>query len=126
MHPPLVALVTSGRAVISLWRYPRASAPPSTREQLQGDLHRLLTSARSRNPSLRVLRASTGTVAGYPSLEIQTIQRIGKTVRRVNSTHLFAPRREVVLEEYAPVDAFPALQTGVFAIVRRSLGALGR
>ena len=125
VYPPLVALRTSDRAVIALWRYPSKTTPMphSTADLRQAD-QRLITAARGRDHTLRLIHSSTGAVAGYPAIELQTVQRIGHQVREVASTHLFAPGEEVVLEEYAPVSAFAALDRSVFSAVRRSLTAL--
>jgi hypothetical protein len=64
-------------------------------------------------------------VDGYPALDVQTVQRIGIALRQVNSTHVFERGQEVVLEEYAPVGVFPAVDRSVFSVVRRSLMTVG-
>jgi hypothetical protein len=126
VHLPLVALIASGPAVISLWRYPRTGAQPSTPAQLQQALRRLIAAARSRDPTLRVLGSSTTAVGGLPAAEVETVQRIGTAVRQVHSTHVYGPGEEVVLEEYSPVGLFPRLDRTVFSSVRSSLAPLKR
>ena len=127
VHLPLVALVTSGPAVISLWRYPEpAAAAGGANRQLHQALHRLILAAQARNGTLRLVGSSTGSVAGLPAVQLQTVQRIGQALREVHSTHLYVPGRELVLEEYAPVSMFAALDRSVFSPVRRSVIALGR
>jgi hypothetical protein len=54
------------------------------------------------------------------------VQRIGSAVRQVHSTHVYGPGEELVLEEYAPVGLFPALDRSVFSNVRNSLVPLNR
>jgi hypothetical protein len=125
-HPPLVALITSGPAVISLWRYPQSRPGPQTAAALRRAEHRLIAAARSRDRSLRVLDAALTTVDGEPAVEVETVQRIGASTRRVQSTHVYRPGEEVVLEEYAPLSLFDFLERSVFSVVRRSLTALGR
>jgi hypothetical protein len=122
---PLVALVTSGPAVISLWRYPVAGAQPSTPAELHQALGRLIAAARSRNHTLRVLSSSTAAVGGLPATQLETVQRIGSEFRQVHSTHVYGRGQELVLEEYAPVKLFSALDRSVFSTVRRSLEPLG-
>jgi hypothetical protein len=122
---PLVALITSGPAVISLWRYPRSGAQPGTPAQLREALGRLIAAARSRGHTLRVLGSSTVTVAGLPAAQLETVQRIGSAIRQVQSTHVYGRGEELVLEEYAPVGLFSNLDRSVFAPVRRSLTPLG-
>lgn len=126
VHLPLVALVTSGPAVISLWLYPRAAAPPGTPAELHQALGRLIASARVRDPSLRVLGSSTTALAGLPAAQIETVQRIGRAIRQVHSTHVYRRGEELVLEEYAPVRFFSTLDRSVFSVVRRSLAPLQR
>jgi hypothetical protein len=126
VRPPLVALVTSGSAVISLWRYPRSGAPPGTPAQLHGALGRLIAAARSRDHTLRVVGSSTATVAGLPAAQLETVQQIGRAIRQVQSTHVYGRGEELVLEEIAPVGLFSSLDRSVFAPVRRSLTPLAR
>jgi hypothetical protein len=125
-RPPLVALITSGPAVISLWRYPAAHPEPRTSTQLHQAALRLIATARARSRSLRVLSSATTFVNGYPAVELETNQVIGGAMRRVQSTHLYGRGGEVVLEEYAPLSLFGSLERSVFSVVRRSLSALGR
>jgi hypothetical protein len=123
-YPPLVAVRTSDRAVIALWRYPSRTQPPHTAAQLREAGRRLVAAARGRDHTLRLINSSTGSVAGYPAIELRTVQRINQQVREVSSTHLFGPGEELVLEEYAPVRLFAGLDRSVFSAVRRSLTAL--
>jgi hypothetical protein len=125
VYPPLVALRTSDRAVIALWRYPSRTPEPHTTAQLRQADRRLIVAARGHDRTLRLINSRTGSVAGYPAIELHTVQRIGHQVREVASTHLFAPGEQVVLEEYAPTSVFAALDRSVFSAVRRSLTALG-
>ncbi len=124
VYPPLVAVRISDQAVIALWRYPVRTQPPHTTAQLSQAGRRLVAAARGRDHTLRVLNSSTGSVAGYPAIELRTVQRIDRQVREVSSTHLFGPGEEVVLEEYSPVSLFAGLDRSVFSAVRRSLTAL--
>jgi hypothetical protein len=119
--PPQVALITSGGAVIALWRYPRSGPPPTRAIELRSALRRLIVSARARQPKLKLIGSRIETVGGHPALELDTIQQIGPSVRQVSSTHVFSPAEEVVLEEYAPPALFPSVERSVFAPVRRSL-----
>jgi hypothetical protein len=123
-YPPLVAVRSSDRAVIAFWHYPVRTQPPRSAAQLRTAGRRLIAAARERDHTLRLVNSSTGSVAGYPAIELQTVQRIDHQVREVSSTHLFGPGEELVLEEYAPVSLFAALDRLVFSAVRRSLTAL--
>jgi hypothetical protein len=123
-YAPLVAVRTSDRAVIALWRYPATGPAPHTAAALLQADRRLLAAARGRNHTLRLISSSTGSVAGYPAIEFRTVQRIGHQLREVASTHVFAPHEEVVLEEYSPPGLFAGLDRSVFSDVRRSLTVL--
>jgi hypothetical protein len=118
---PQVTLITSGGAVIALWRYPRSGPLPSSAGELRSALQRLIVSARAREPKLRLIGSKIETVGGHPALELDTVQQIGPSLRQVSSTHVFSPAAEVVLEEYAPTALFPSVERSVFAPVRRSL-----
>jgi endonuclease/exonuclease/phosphatase (EEP) superfamily protein YafD len=122
---PLLTARVSDRAVIALWRYPRTGPAPSTPAQLGQARQRLLAAARRRDPTLRLITSHTGSAAGFPAIELRTIQRIDQQVREVQSTHMFGRGEELVLEEYAPVSIFAGLDRSVFSAVTRSLTALG-
>jgi hypothetical protein len=121
---PLVTVVTSGSAVISLWRYARPTAPPSSGALLTAARATLFGAIRSRQQAVRVLGSRLTRVGGAPAIEFEAVERIGDGTRQVLSTHVFAPRSEVVLEEYAPPALFTRLRRGVFVRVRNSLALL--
>jgi hypothetical protein len=123
-HAPMVALAASDQAVIALWRYPRKAPPPRTPAELHQAALGLIAAARARSTTLHLISSDAAPVDGFPAVELQTVQRIGRQPRQVRSTHVFGPGEEVVLEEYAPVSQFPGLDRSVFSEVRRSLAAL--
>lgn len=118
---PLVSTVTSGSAVMALWRFPRTAPPPAGRRSLQRVKLELVSEARSRDPSLRLIGALVSAAGAAPAIELDAIERIGGQPRRVRSTHLFERHAELVLDEYAPPGVFPSVDTAVFSRVRRSL-----
>ena len=121
---PLVTVIASGSAVISLWRYARPAAAPSSGSLLAAARATLVGAIRSRQPTARVLRSRLTRIGGAPAIEFEAVERVGGGTRQVLSTHVFAPRSEVVLEEYAPPALFTSLRHTVFARVRRSLALL--
>jgi hypothetical protein len=125
-YPPLVDVRVSDRAVIALWRYPSGTTVSDTPSGLRQADRRLLAAARRRDHALRLVSASTASVAGYPAIELRTIERVGHELREADSTHLFAPGQEFVLEEYSPPSQFAGLERSVFSAVRRSLTPLRR
>lgn len=117
----LVVTLTSGRATIAVWRYPRSEPLPTTQSDLQATRDSLIAAVKTRDPaftveSSRILRTSTrrgvelvgtGTNSGFP--------------RRVRSLHLYRAGSEVVLDQYATPEQFPTVDDGVFVDVARSL-----
>lgn len=120
-RPPLLVTVASGQAVIALWRYRRHRPLPADPAQLSAALSRLVAAAQLHQPQLRVLRATVVHLAGVSGIELSALEPIKGALRRVRSTHLYAGREEIVLEEYAPLASFHAVDHAVFSPVRRSL-----
>lgn len=121
VSPPQVTVLNSGEAVISLWRYRLPEALPTTPSRLERASRRLIAAALRREPEVRVLSATLGTVNGHPSVDLYANERIGAIRQRVRSIHVFTPTTEVVLEEYAPPSVFDRVDRQVFEPVRRSL-----
>lgn len=117
----LVAKLTSGRATIAVWRYPRTEPLPRTRSDLEATRDSLVAAVKARDPaftvtSTRIIRTSTrrgveiigtGTNSGFP--------------RRVRSLHLFRADAEIVLDQYATPEQFATVDDDVFRDVERSL-----
>lgn len=120
-HAPLLAVIASGPAVIAVWRFPRAAPAPVGAAALGRALARLVSAARRRDSTLHMINSAIVTINGAQAIELDAIERIAGQIRRVRSTHVFARGREIVLDEYAPVDQFPELDHQVFSPVKRSL-----
>jgi len=123
--PPLVAVLTSGSAVVALWRYQRNRPLPATAGQLSAAARSLIGAARARQPAIQVIRTRVVRLAGLSGVELDAVEQIRGQLRRVRSTHLYRDRVEIVLEEYAPVDQFHAVDHAVFSPLRHSLRVLG-
>lgn len=124
-YSPMVAVLSSGAAVIALWRYPRAQPPPAGAPALSQARVSLIGAARARDRGLEVIRSGLSTVDGNRAIELDAIERIDGKLRRVRSTHVFVPGAEIVLEEYAPPAGFHAVDHAVFSPLRRSLALFG-
>lgn len=120
-HPPLVAVIASGVAVIALWRYHRSQPLTTSAAALAAARAALLRAIRQRQPSIRVLGARLTRVDGAPAIQVDALERVGASPRRVLSTHVFTGRGELVLDEYAPTALFRGIAYPVFARVRASL-----
>lgn len=125
-NPPLVTVISSGGAVISLWRYHRPGTLPASKGQLHQAYRRLIAAARRRQPKLHVQAAGLQAVDGHPAVVLDATDPIHSTQERVRSVHVFTPAGEVVLEEYAPPSVFQRVDRQVFEHVWRSLAILGR
>lgn len=118
---PLVAIIDSGSAVVAVWRYSRAAAPPAPGSALNQAKGALIAAARARDSSLQVIRSSIVKVDGVGGVELDAIERIDGQVRRVRSTHVFVSGAELVVDEYAPPTVFHAVDHAVFSPLKRSL-----
>jgi hypothetical protein len=124
-HPPLLTTLTSGDAVIALWRHPARQPPPASASALGAAGARLIQAIDARGSSARVLGWRVARIDGSPAIELTAFEQIAGQPRQVLSTHLFTRSGEAVLEEYAPPAVFRAVRAGVFARVRHSLTITG-
>ena len=124
--PPLVSIVSSGDAVVALWRFPRSAAVPLGDGALKQALSALLHLSHRRDPALQVIRSKAMSFDRVPAVEVDDFQHIGGQIRRVRSLHLFVAGAEVVLEQYAPPNEFHAVDHEAFSPIRRSLRLLSR
>jgi hypothetical protein len=122
---PLLTVVASGNAVIALWRYPRREPIGASAASLAAARASLLRAIRARERSARVLDARITHLDRVPAIEIDALERVAGSLRRVLSTHVYAGRSELVLEEYAPPMLFSTIGVPVFARVRGSLTIAG-
>jgi hypothetical protein len=118
---PLVLTLSSGSAVVALWRYVRAQPLPRGRARMAAATQALIAAVQSRQPAVQVVRARVVHLNGVRGVEVNAVERIKGQLRRVRSTHLYAGQQELVLEEYAPVDVFHSVDHAVFSPLRRSL-----
>jgi hypothetical protein len=123
--PPLVAVLTSGSAVVALWRYVRARPLPSASAQLSAAARSLIGAVRAGQPAIQIIRTRVVRLGGAPGIELDALERIRGQLRRVRSTHLYRGQSEIVLEEYAPVDQFHSVDHAVFSPLRHSLRIIG-
>jgi hypothetical protein len=117
----LVTTLSSGTAVVALWRYPRSSPLPRGTSSLAAARRRLISQARALDPGLHLIRSKISRIGGVPVVELDAFEQIDGHARRVRSSHLFEAHAELVLDEYAPPDLFHAVDHSVFSPVKRSL-----
>ncbi len=117
----MVATVTSGAAIVAVWRYPRAAPVPGTSAALEKTRTALIRAAQAKDSSLRVISSHLGRLHGAPTIVLDAAEQISGYERRVRSTHLFGSGAEFVVDEYAPTNEFSAVDHVVFSPLRRSL-----
>jgi hypothetical protein len=118
---PMVATVTSGAAIVAVWRYKQAAPVPGTSAALDQTRTALIRAAEAKDPSLRVIRSHLGRLHGAPTVVLDAVEQISGYERRVRSVHLFGYGSEFVVDEYAPTSEFSAVDHVVFSPLRRSL-----
>jgi hypothetical protein len=120
---PLLSVV-SGSATIAVWRYPRTNPHlPRSNSALKRALTALLRAVRARDATFSLVHARVAPVAHRGGLEIVGLETIDGQRREVRSTHFFVRRAEVVVDEYAPPNVFPAVDRATFLPVVHSLRA---
>ncbi len=124
VRAPVVMIVASGAAVVAISRYARALPPPADAASLEQARIGLLAAIRARQPRFRLLGSRRLAVEGQPAVQVDGIEPIDGHRRRVRSLHVYTGTGELVLEEYAPVRSFPAVDRQVFTRVSRSLRLL--
>ncbi len=121
---PVVTVVASGAAFVTVWRFHRATPAPTSSAQLDQARGDLLRAARARDPRLVLIRASALTVDHRGAIELDVLEHINGRSRRVRSTHVYVPGAEYVLDEYAPPAMFHEVDHSVFSPIKRSLRLL--
>jgi hypothetical protein len=116
----LVATISSGTAIVAVWRYPRSAQPPAP-ASLSSARTTLIHEAKSQDPGLQMIRSSITTIDGHGAIELDAFEQVGGEQRRVRSTHVFETGAELVLDEYAPAELFHVVDHTVFSPLKRSL-----
>ncbi len=121
---PVVTVVASGAAFVTVRRYLRATPPPTGAAQLDQARAELIKAARAKDPGLVVIRSTGLTVDHHSAVELDALEHINGRARRVRSTHVYVPGAEYVLDEYAPPAMFRTVDHAVFSPIKRSLRLL--
>jgi hypothetical protein len=120
-RPPQLASVSSGRAIVTLWRYRRVERLPRSDGDLARARKALVAAARGRDKTLRVVSARGLRLDDVPAVEIVANEKIGLVRRKVRSTHLYAHGAELVVDAYAPAGEFARVDRAAFVPLLRSL-----
>jgi hypothetical protein len=118
---PLVTTITTGRAAIAVWRYPRTEPLPATTRALEQAKAALLAAAKARDATFAPQAARATRVDGRGALEVRGTETVEGARRAVRSTHVFAFGAEVVVDASAPPRDFARVDRQVFGPLVRSL-----
>jgi hypothetical protein len=118
---PLVNTISSGDAVVAIWRYPRQAPVKLDPVAVRRVGQRLIATARAKDPRFRLLATRVVRVGGAPTVEIDALEQVGQGTRRVRSLHVYTPGAELVLDEYAPPASFASIDASVFSPLTQSV-----
>ncbi|MCW3011278.1 MAG: hypothetical protein JWO90_1682 [Solirubrobacterales bacterium] len=118
---PLVASVATGRAAITVFRYPRTEPLPGTPDELDAAAEALVGAAKQRDPGFVELKRDRVRVDGRPAVVLRGTETIDGQPRTVRSTHVYAFDGEVVIDALAPAADFKRVDAEVFRPLVRSL-----
>jgi len=116
-----VATVTSGRATVAVWRFPRTEPLPRTAGDLRRARRGLLGAARARDPSFHSREARRRRVGRHRAIEVTGSGTIEGQPRALRSLHIYAYGGEVVVDALAPPGDFARVDREVFRPLMRSL-----
>lgn len=118
---PLVATITTGRATIAVYRYPRTEELPRSRGELDAALTALTDAAKLRDATYSQLKRAQVRVDGRPAVVLRATETVGDQQRTVRSTHVYAFGGEVVVDAFAPAADFKRIDASAFRPFVRSL-----
>jgi hypothetical protein len=97
---PVVAQISSGDAVATIYAYPRTDLPLDV-AGAEASRRRLLASLHSRAPSFRVQGSRLREIDGAPAVEIVGRGRIGSHRVRSESVHVYKGAAEYVIDAFS-------------------------
>jgi len=118
---PLVTTIATGRAAISIFRYPRTEPLPATPAALDAAAEALVGAARTRDPTFTELKRARLRVDGRPAIVVRGTQTVAGQPRTVRSTHVYAFGGEIVVDAIAPAEDFKRVDAEAFRPLVRSL-----
>ncbi len=118
---PLVATMATGRATVSVFRYPRTEPLPRDAASLDAAAEALVGAAKQRDPSFVEIKRARLRVDGRPAVVLRGTETVAGQPRTVRSTHVYAFGGEVVVDAIAPAADFARVDAEVFRPLVRSL-----
>jgi hypothetical protein len=118
---PQVAQLTSGRASVTLWRYPRTEPLPRTTAGVRQARTDLVAAAKARTPDFTTTAARIGRVGTHPAIELRGTATVAGHQRSIHSVHVYAFGAELVVDALAPAADAPRIDREVVEPLLRSL-----
>jgi hypothetical protein len=112
-NPPVVAQISSGSAVATVYAYPRTDLPQSS-AGAEASRQRLLSSLQERAPSFEVQSSRVLEIDGAAAVEIVGRGRIAGHRVRTKSVHVYKGAAEYVIDAYARPRFFHRAETDAF------------
>ena len=113
-QPPLVALMTSGQALLAIWRYPRTEPLPVGLAALRQARHALVAAAQARDATFVAEQNRIFRLDGQPAIELLGRETVAGQPRRLRSVHVYAHGAEFVIDALAPAGYFPGVDADEF------------
>jgi hypothetical protein len=110
---PKVAQISSGRAVATVFAYPRTDLPDDA-AGVEASRQRLLVSLHERDPSFKVTSSRLRKVDGAEAVEITGSGHIAGRKVRTKSVHVYKGAAEYVIDAYARPKSFERAETEAF------------
>lgn len=121
-EPPLVASMSTGTAVVSVFRYPRPGLPlPKQPAQLDQALTALSGAALVRDPTFKEIARGRLRVDGRPGVVLRGTETVDGQPRTVRSTHVYAFGGELVVDAMAPAPDFKRVDAEAFRALVRTM-----
>jgi hypothetical protein len=116
-----VVTVSTGQAVIGIWRFPRTQPPPATPEELDAAIASLVNAAKTRDPSFTPLKTTHIEISGRPGIQVRALETVDGQQRMVRSTHIYAFGGEITVDSFCPVKDFKRVDAQVFRPLLQTL-----
>ncbi|HSD77161.1 MAG TPA: hypothetical protein VLA98_07135 [Solirubrobacteraceae bacterium] len=118
---PQLTELASGRATVTLWRYPRTEPLPRTAAGLRQAQRDLEAAATARTPSFSATARRATRVAGHPAVELRGTATVDGQPRAIRSIHVYALGAELVVDAVAEPAQARRVDREVVAPLVRSL-----
>ena len=119
-----LATVAIGDAQVGIWRYPRTEPLPETEAQLDAAREALVAQIKSRDPTFKIKSMRLIMKPGIRAVQILgvgTNLTNSKARRSMRSVHAYGRGAEVVMDAFAPPEAFSRVDRQTFGPMTRSL-----